>query len=75
MERDRFLQLIADGKNGVQACHGILKDDGNAASAEGLHFFFSPFHDIIALEQNLTLIDPSVFGKDLHDGIGGNALA
>ena len=67
--------LAADGKDRVQARHGVLEDDGAAFAAKALHLLFIPGREILSLVEDAAADDFAGVGQDLHDGIGGHGLA
>ena len=48
----RFTDLIHDSKQGIQGCHGILKDHSHVTAADIPQFTFADFHEILAVKFN-----------------------
>ena len=75
MQLNGLAELVADGKDRVQARHRVLEDDGAALAAEAAHLPGVPCCEILPFVENVSGGDPAGIGQNLHDGIGRHALA
>ena len=54
--------LLSHGNYGIQGSHGVLKDHRDLLTADFSHFGLRFFQNIIALKENLTLLDLAAGG-------------
>ena len=72
MKPDGLDKLIADGKNGIEGGHGILKDNGYLLSPEFTHLFFRPVKDVLPVVKDLSGFYIAIFRQNTHYGICGH---
>ena len=55
MQAQRFGNLFADGENGIERRHRILKDHGDVVAAHLAHLGVGKFEQIFAVEKYLAV--------------------
>ena len=75
MEQNCLLQLVADGKDRVKACHGVLKNHADYIAPNRADGLFIAAHQFPAPQLDAAGYDAAGMGQDLHDAISSHALA
>ena len=76
MQQDRFEDLLADGVDGIERGHRLLKDHGDLIAANLLHLPVGQIEQCPAVKHDLAaLIAAGRDGDELEDGQGRDRLA
>ena len=59
VEQNRLGDLLADGIDRIQRRHRILEDHCNVAATHGFELFFCHFQNVLAVQQDFTVLDDS----------------
>jgi hypothetical protein len=76
MQGEHFGDLVADGENRIERCHRLLKDHGDALSADFSHLLLAELDQVLPLEEDLAADNPARrFRDDPHNAGGGHRFA
>ena len=67
--------LAADGQQGVQGGHGLLKNHAHALAPQGVALLGGQGGQLLAVQLNAAGDHPPVVWHQVHNGKGGNAFA
>ena len=75
MRLDSLHNLIAHAINRIQACHGLLEDHGDVATAHLLHLGLGQRQQVLAVKGDGASGYVAGFLQQTHDGERRDALA
>jgi len=69
MKPDGLGDLVADGEDGIQACHRLLENHSDAVSANFAHPALGEVEDVLAGERDFARDDSALrLGDEPHNG-------